>query len=264
MKIKETFINVQRDEKFNNEEAIREYQRTGNKELRNKIVEQNLPLIIEKAAKYYHPIQLELDDLIDSTVIILIKAIDYFNPEGGNKFSTYAGRAIHNALSNCVSNWYGEGINGYGNPIRKYRMVAVSIFGNKADIYNEDVVDYVLSIMVEDNLLDGASLKEIRSRLLSKKIEDLDEEELDIIENIECEVNEEQDNGYFISKHKEDLFKLLTETERKIIEYECGFVDGIPHKQIEVAKILGVSRQSVNQHEKKAIEKMKRKAEVYN
>ena len=262
MKTKETYFNVKRNKDYNNEERILEYQRTGNLEIRNEIVEQNLPLLIKKASKYYHPIQIELDDLIDTAVIILINAIDNYQP-GEVKFSTYASRAIQNSLSNCVSEWLGEGIHRYGNPIKKYRMTAVSIFGNKADIYNEDVVDYVLAIMVEKEYIEKDDVQEVRCRLLSKKLSDLDEDELEIVENITLDQEDDTHEVYFIEKHKKSLLSLLTDAERTVIEYECGFIDGKPHTQVEVARILGVSRQSVNSHEKKAKEKMKRKAELY-
>tara|TARA_Y100000034_G_scaffold92108_1_gene111223 strand:- start:121 stop:726 length:606 start_codon:yes stop_codon:yes gene_type:complete len=42
------------------------------------------------------------EDLVQEAMVALVVAVDYFNPDLGWRFSTYAGRAMTNALSNKI------------------------------------------------------------------------------------------------------------------------------------------------------------------
>lgn len=69
----------------------------GDKEARTKLIEHNLclvPFLVKKYKSAYHTI----DELISIGTFGLIRAVDTFDPESGNKFSTYAGRCITNAV----------------------------------------------------------------------------------------------------------------------------------------------------------------------
>ena len=64
---------------------------------RNKIIIHNLRLVIKTAIKYINP-NIQLDDLISIGIIGLIKAVDTFNINKGNEFSTYAIKCINNEI----------------------------------------------------------------------------------------------------------------------------------------------------------------------
>ena len=61
----------------------------GNKRARQKLVESNYRLAISMAKKY-HRNGISFDDMLQESVIGLLKAVDKFNPDLGYKFSTYA------------------------------------------------------------------------------------------------------------------------------------------------------------------------------
>lgn len=71
-----------------------EYKRTQDKKIRDRIVQQNFNLVKKIAHGLARRSTDPVDDLIQIGSIGLIKAIEYFNPEAGAKFTTYATHLI--------------------------------------------------------------------------------------------------------------------------------------------------------------------------
>lgn len=69
---------------------LAKYKKTQDKKIRDKIVEQNFTLVKKIAHGLARRSTDPVDDLIQIGSIGLIKAIEYFNPEAGAKFTTYA------------------------------------------------------------------------------------------------------------------------------------------------------------------------------
>ncbi len=67
--------------------------------LRNDIAEANLRLVVSIAKKFSGPGQPEFDELVAEGNMVLLKTIDYFKIEFGNRFSTYATTAIRRHFS---------------------------------------------------------------------------------------------------------------------------------------------------------------------
>lgn len=70
---------------------------SGDMEARNKLIEHNLRLVAHIAKKYQSGIW-DLEDLISIGTIGLIKAINTFRPESGNRLVTYASKCIDNEI----------------------------------------------------------------------------------------------------------------------------------------------------------------------
>jgi RNA polymerase sigma-B factor len=73
---------------------LAKYKKTQDKKARDQIVEQNFNLVKKIAHGLARRSTDPVDDLIQIGSIGLIKAIDYFNPEAGAKFTTYATHLI--------------------------------------------------------------------------------------------------------------------------------------------------------------------------
>ena len=73
---------------------LAKYKKTQDKKTRDLIVEQNFTLVKKIAHGLARRSTDPVDDLIQIGSIGLIKAIDYFNPEAGAKFTTYATHLI--------------------------------------------------------------------------------------------------------------------------------------------------------------------------
>ena len=79
------------------EEAMLQGMKHGDKDCRNRLIEHNLRLVAHVVKKYSNSTY-EADDLISIGTIGLIKAIDTFNQEKGIRLATYASRCIENEL----------------------------------------------------------------------------------------------------------------------------------------------------------------------
>ncbi len=73
---------------------LAKYKKTQDKKIRDEIVEQNFNLVKKIAHGLARRSTDPVDDLVQIGSIGLIKAIDYFNPEAGAKFTTYATHLI--------------------------------------------------------------------------------------------------------------------------------------------------------------------------
>ena len=71
------------------QQLVIEYRRTGDMEIRDRIVEQ-FPNLVESVARRFVNTGEPLEDLIQEGYLGLLNAIDLYNPDRGTKFSTYA------------------------------------------------------------------------------------------------------------------------------------------------------------------------------
>lgn len=69
----------------------------GDKEAKDILIERNLRLVAHIAKKYYGENR-DMDDLLSIGIIGLIKAVNTYNPEKGNRLVTYASKCIENEL----------------------------------------------------------------------------------------------------------------------------------------------------------------------
>ncbi|MCS6829843.1 MAG: sigma-70 family RNA polymerase sigma factor [Armatimonadota bacterium] len=75
------------------QQLVIEYHRTGDLEIRERIVEQ-FPSLVESIARRFMNTGEPLEDLIQEGYLGLLNAIDLYKPEKGTKFSTYATHLI--------------------------------------------------------------------------------------------------------------------------------------------------------------------------
>ena len=78
-------------------DRFREYQRTGDRRIRNALVEEHLH-VADHYAKRYRNRGVPVEDLRQTALLAMIRAVDRFDPEAGVTFSTFASRTVDGEL----------------------------------------------------------------------------------------------------------------------------------------------------------------------
>ena len=193
----------------------------GDLEARHTLIERNLRLVAHISKKYQGGDE-DMEDLISTGTIGLIKAIDSFdagkgklkaistfNYERGNRLATYAARCIDNELL-----MYFRGKKKTSREVSLYEPIGTDKEGNQINLM--DVVEST---------------------------------EKDVFEIIELKGN--------TRKVYEMIPKVLNEREQEIIQWRYGLYNQRPVTQREIADKLGISRSYVSRIEKRALEKLK-------
>ena len=82
-------------------ELFREYQRTGNRRVRNEIVERHRRLA-DRFAIRYRSRGIPVDDLRQTALLAMVRAVDRFDPEKGVSFATFASRTMDGELKRAL------------------------------------------------------------------------------------------------------------------------------------------------------------------
>ncbi|MGQ9516141.1 MAG: RNA polymerase sigma factor [Anaerolineae bacterium] len=251
-----------------------------------RLILSNLRLVVSVAKRYVGR-GMSLLDLIQEGNMGLLRAVERFDPNMGNKFSTYAIWWIRQAVTRAIAD--------QARIIRVPVHVVESI--NRLlqvqrrllqELGREPTTE---EIALEMGFLSGSDLQavqqyrvrgeeppaELRRHLCKalnkvRQIIQVSQEPL----SLETPVDTEQDSslGDFIEdravqapadvatrnllrEQMQEMLTDLTERERQVLELRFGLADGQPHTLEEVGEALGVTRERIRQIEIKALEKLR-------
>lgn len=229
---------------------FREYKRTGDPALRNRIVEHYF-YIAEILAKKFLGRGVEYDDLLQVASEGLIAGVEKFDPDLGNRFTTY----ITPSITGNIKNYFRD----YSRTIRLPRRiyaVAAKLREVTDDFYRKNGVKPTVKQLAE---ITGYEEELVIEALECRAPVSLDmgvsgvdgEDEAPLYEVI-------SDGGNSFEKFEDaeslrEEIKKLDETEQKVVSLR--FIHG--KSQSEVGKILGVSQMFVSRAERKIVEKLK-------
>lgn len=247
-----------------------EYKLTNDINIRNKLIESNLRLVVSVAKKYNGVSNLTFLDLIQEGNMGLCKAVDKFKPELGFKLSTYATWWIRQAIIRAIAD-IGSTIRIPVHQVEQIRMMDKATRILYDELQREPTKVEILNYMNEHKMIVGD-----KSKTLS--MDDLDF----IIRSkhkfiaLETPVGEEEDStiGDFIADEsavspessielielKKIVAKILgdfSEKEQTIIKKRFGFEDGKIRTLEEVSAIYNVTRERIRQLEHKILRKLR-------
>ena len=82
-------------------DLFREYQRTGNRRIRNEIVERHRRLA-DRFAIRYRSRGIPVDDLRQTALLAMVRAVDRFDPDKGVSFATFVSRTMDGELKRAL------------------------------------------------------------------------------------------------------------------------------------------------------------------
>lgn len=244
--------------------------KAGDVEARNELVEKNLRLVIN-VVKRYNSVDLTREDLIQEGNLGLIKAAEYFDPELGYKFSTYAMWWIRQAITRAIFN---SGMIRMPVYLRE-DMIRVAKFMSKyhsengVDAPTEVVENFIAEKGMNRNILttinDMSFVVSLDTPVGDGGVEgDSDSTLGDFVadsQNVEQEVINSQRNELIKSILNSPSF---TERERQVISLRFGLNGDQPRTLEEVGYMFGVTRERIRQIESKALLKFKNSWKVKN
>lgn len=255
-------------EPLNKEEKEKVYKMLLNNEdeARKILVERNLRLVIPIAKKYVH-YGIDYLDLIQAGNIGLMKAAEKFDVNVGAEFSTYATYWIRqhikryaedNSRTIRLANFrYGQ-MYEYKNA---YNLLSSKLGRepSKHEIANELNISIDTLIKLERYFKDKISLNETIQG--GNRSEDADDTEIIQLIPYEEESMEDVVEKSLMIKEVHNMLNSvrLNSQEIEVIKMRYGFDDGTFKTLKEVGKVLGMTRQRVQQIEQKAFGKIRRK-----
>lgn len=234
--------------------------KNGDMNAREKLITSNLRFVI-KIAKEFQNRGLPLKDLISEGNIGLLTAIDKFEPELGNKFTTYAVWWIRQAVIKAI----GDKARLIRLPMNRYAQLnsiqlakaTLERQGEKADAANLAK----LCNMTEE---DVNSILNITNNVFSLDApvnEDDDYSFGDVIEDKSMGPDEAL-LAKSLTQSIDDIMKMYSEREREIIRLRYGLHDTKPLSLKEIGELYGLSKERIRQIEKKILSKLSKDKNV--
>ncbi|WP_054870541.1 RNA polymerase sigma factor RpoD/SigA [Caloranaerobacter sp. TR13] len=239
---------------------IKEYKKTKDINIRNQIIVNNIKLIKKYAYKYSAKSSLEYDDLVNEGVFGMIHAIESFDTNRNNEFSTYAVYWIKQRIRRAVQD------KGYiiRLPVHLNEKIEKLIrLENKFAIMGLDIDEKEICKALDITIEKYYELKKINNTFLNLSSLNAfvgDEEESELIEFIPADEEESLEDIIIkkeLSKEIDLVLSTLKPREENVIRQRFGFDNGEEKTLEQVGKNLGVTRERIRQIETKAIKKLR-------
>ncbi len=224
--------------------------REGDEQARERLVQSNLRLVIS-IAKHYTGRGLPLADLIQEGNLGLIRAAEQYDPERGNRFSTYASWWIRQSISRAL----------------QQQATLISVPQHMIKVLQQV---RTTSALLQQELGREPTVHEVAQRtgLSPEQVRDLIHAVANPI-SLEMPINSSEGSvlGDLIAQEEEadwetridleNLLERLTEKEREVIRLRYGLEGHTAMTLDAVGKLLGISKERVRQLESRAIRKLR-------
>jgi RNA polymerase sigma factor (sigma-70 family) len=234
--------------------------RSGNRRSFDHLVAANLRLVVS-IARRYQGMGLGFSDLIGEGNLGLIKAAEYFDPELGFRFSTYASKWIRQSITRALAN-HSRTVRIPANVIanlRKYLKADRDLAQAKQGCHTLDDLSGELGLPVE---------KVTRLSRLAKSTLSMDSpigEEAqttlyDLLPDLRVPSPLDDTAASLNRRRITELLQGLDDRERRILNFRFG-LDGQESLSLEqTGQKIGVTRERVRQIEKRCLLKLRRAA----
>ena len=214
------------------------------------LVEENLGLARKLAYEYSMKCSLEYDDLFQEGVLGLIRAAELYDESNGTKFSTYATYWIKQKIQRAIEASLPAGSNAIKNRSKIYKA--------KREI-EEAGIEATPELIAEKT---GYSVDDIMGILgmnmvsLYSNIGDNENCLIDVVKVEDEEIGSKMDNEEQSNIIKEAV-SVLSDKEREVIYERYFSTPGVVCTYDVISRKMGITKQRVQQIEKKALSKLK-------
>ena len=265
-KIKNSIVARQRSDiirlsDLTNEQIVEQFQE-GNQNALGALVDKNQGLVRSRASYFYrsHGNDLELEDLVQSGMLGMIRAAEKFDLTLGYKFTTYAYKWIDKAIR--------KAINKEGHTIRipagKYLKLnkLKQILKANPEASEEELYKILKQEGIDKKQADDLFLinrNQVNSTSLNINLDSEDstgDELMDMVGDDSIPVDDQ-----ILKKDMEDFLmkalNQLSDREKQIIIYRYGLDNEKPKTLEEIGTIYNLSRERIRQIENQALGKLK-------
>lgn len=225
---------------------------------RDRLVRSNLRLVVNIAKKYSNR-GMGLGDLIEEGNLGLIKAVDYFDPERGNRFSTYAAWWIKQSIQRSLLE------NGQPVHIPTYMMTLI----NQWRHFSSDLENRLGRVPTIDEIAKEMKLPIKKANAIFQivgvlnTVSDTSSEDYDDDEKIESTLRDENmempGDELALSEEKTKMIRMLDEIEPRealVLKLHYG-LDGVkPMTLKEIGEKLQLTRERIRQIQREALTKL--------
>jgi RNA polymerase primary sigma factor len=225
----------------------------GDREARKRLIESNLRLVIS-IAKKYRGRGVPFEDLIQEGNAGLIKAVEKFDPEMGNRFSTYATWWIRQAVTRAIAD--------QARTVRLPAHVVDSLYrlrraeSSLSIELGRDATEEELARRLGKGPDEARRLREVGQPISSINARLGDEEGSEVGDLLPDERSGDDYVRVEVGQWEQTLaeaVRSLPEREAKVLEMRHG-LDGSETRTLrEVSEVLGISQERARQVEIKAL-----------